>query len=74
MLLSSHEFNRQQLPLPLDEFAPILAMTANGYVENRQFRFDADMNDFISKLVDPDLWFMALVKWLEISGLGADKK
>lgn len=74
MLLSSHEFNRQQLPFPLDVFVLILAIKANSYEEGRQSCFDAGMNDFISKPVDPDLLFMALVKWLQISGLGADKK
>ena len=39
-------------------------MTANAFNEDRQRCLDAGMNDFISKPVDPELFFAVLDKWL----------
>jgi|GEM_PF-1399725 len=42
----------------------ILALSANAFNEDKQACFDAGMNDFVSKPVNPDDLFSSLIKWL----------
>ena len=47
-----------------DAGIPIIALTANAFIEDRERCFAAGMNDFITKPFDPDDLFTTLLKWI----------
>lgn len=46
------------------EGLPILAMSANVFEEDHHASYDAGMNDFVSKPVNPQQLFSTLIRWL----------
>jgi two-component system, sensor histidine kinase and response regulator len=51
---------------PLLKGLPILAMTAHAMAEDREKSLAGGMNDHITKPIDPDKLFEALVKWIPV--------
>ncbi len=43
---------------------PVVAMTANAFVEDRQQCIDAGMDDFVAKPFEPEQIFSTVVRWL----------
>jgi CheY-like chemotaxis protein len=43
---------------------PVLAITANAMVGDREKVLDAGMNDHIAKPIDPDKMFLTMAKWI----------
>jgi signal transduction histidine kinase/CheY-like chemotaxis protein len=55
---------RQIRKLPHGRQVPILAMTANAFTEDKARCFEAGMDDFLTKPVEPEALFSKLLKWL----------
>jgi len=49
---------------PLFQTLPIIAMTANALVSDREACLEAGMNDHIAKPIDPDQLFGVLLRWI----------
>jgi CheY-like chemotaxis protein len=62
--MSGIDATQQIRMLPLWQDTPILALTANAFVEDRQACLRAGMNDFVAKPVEPDALYRTLLAWL----------
>lgn len=58
------EATRQIRMLESGRTVPIVAMTANAFIEDRQRCLAAGMNDFVAKPVDPKVLYSKLAEWL----------
>jgi DNA-binding response OmpR family regulator len=56
---------RKHEPLAARPRVPIVALTANAFVDDKQQCLAAGMDDFIAKPVDPDRLFGAVLKLLD---------
>ena len=65
------EATRRIRALPGRETLPILAMTANAMEGDRERSLAAGMNDHVTKPIDPDRLFEALLRWLPVRSAGA---
>jgi len=43
-------------------------MTANAFVEDKAKCFEAGMDDFLTKPIDPNIFYATLLRWLKQSG------
>jgi PAS domain S-box-containing protein len=64
-LMDGLEATRCIRRLPERAGMPILAMTANAFVEDRVRCLAAGMNDFIAKPISPEQLFSLVLRWLE---------
>jgi two-component system sensor histidine kinase/response regulator len=63
-VMDGFEAARRIRALPGYERLPILAMTANAMAGDRERSLAAGMNDHVTKPIDPDALFDALLRWL----------
>ncbi len=63
-VLDGVEATRMIRQLPNGKTVPILAMTANAFSADREACLVAGMNDFLTKPVDPNKLYAAVLAWL----------
>ena len=59
------EATRQIRGVPALARTPILAMTANAFVEDKRLCLEAGMSDFVTKPYEPESLFATMLRWLE---------
>jgi len=63
-IMDGLEATRHIRDFPTYSHTPIIAMTANAFIEDKQRCLDVGMNDFLSKPVDPNSLYAMLGQWL----------
>ena len=63
-VMNGLEATRQIRQNPKFASLPILAMTANAFSEDKARCFEAGMDDFLTKPVDPEQLYSTLLKYL----------
>jgi CheY-like chemotaxis protein len=58
---------RQIRLLPERQEVPIIAMTANAFAEDRLQCLQSGMNDFITKPLEPQIVYAAILRWLAVN-------
>jgi hemerythrin-like metal-binding protein len=66
------EATRELRKLPNGRSVPVIAMTANAFVDDRAECLAAGMNDFISKPVEPRTLYARVLHWLRHGTGGTD--
>jgi PAS domain S-box-containing protein len=64
-VMSGLDAARELRALPGWQTTPILALTANAFVEDRRACAAAGMNDFITKPMEAGLFYATLLRWLD---------
>nr|WP_320190684.1 transporter substrate-binding domain-containing protein [uncultured Desulfobacter sp.] len=64
-VMDGYEATRQLRRKPRFDNLPIIAMTADAMSGVKKKVLDAGMNDYVTKPIDPGLFFSALVKWIK---------
>ena len=67
-ILDGYSASREIRADPRFKDLPIIAMTANAMIGDRERAMEAGMNDYISKPLDIDQLFLVLAKWLKPVG------
>ncbi len=60
------EAARRVRGMPDGASLPIIAMTANAFVEDRQRCLDAGMDDHLAKPVDPEVLYRTMLRWYNV--------
>ena len=60
----------RELPEPQSEL-PIIALTANAIVGQREIYLAAGMNDYVTKPIQPHALFQAIQRWVARDSVGA---
>lgn len=57
--------------LPDRQSVPIVAMTANAFAEDRLKCLEAGMNDHLTKPIEPETLYQALIRWIPARAISA---
>lgn len=60
------EATRRIRKLSKNNQIPVIALTANAFVEDREKCLGAGMDDFLTKPIEPEKLFVTLLRWLEL--------